>query len=193
MKQYISMFVFVLILGIVASGILIGMDYLTADLIESNREVELRKTVLEAFEVSYRMPTINETFESEIEVREIDGLNYYIAASGDIGFTYEGSGVWGPIKGFLALNQDLETLRFVSVLQQEETPGLGGVVAERAFLEQFVGIKIVPQIEINQDSGENKPNEVDAITGATRTSKAFETILNTEYQRYIDVWQAKGN
>lgn len=193
MKKYISMFVFVLILGIVASGILMGMDYLTADLIESNREVDLRKTVLEAFDVNYRMATINETFESEIEVREIDGLNYYISENGDIGFTYEGSGVWGPIKGFLALNQDLETLRFVSVLQQEETPGLGGVVAERAFLEQFVGIKIVPQIEINQDSGENKPNEVDAITGATRTSKAFETILNTEYQRYIDVWQAKGN
>ncbi len=49
MKKYISMLLFVLILGIVASGILIGMDILTADRIEANEEIDLRLTVLNVF------------------------------------------------------------------------------------------------------------------------------------------------
>ena len=71
-------------------------------------------------------------------------------------------------------------------MQQEETPGLGGVVADLKYLAKYVGIMIVPQIEVNiPDSAANKPNEVDSITGATRTSKAFEQILNDNYAERV--------
>ena len=168
-----------------------GMDLLTAGRIEANKELDLRRTVLEAFDIPYKMSTINETYEKEITIENIEGLSYYVSPSKEIGFTYEGSGVWGPIKGFIAVDEAIETLRYVAVLQQEETPGLGGVVAEAPFLAQFVGVKLVPQLEINQGADPNKENEVEAITGATRTSKAFEAILNSEIDRYRLAWQQR--
>ncbi|WP_141722875.1 FMN-binding protein [Cellulosilyticum sp. I15G10I2] len=185
------MILFVFILGTVASGVLMGMELLTAQRIEANQEVELRRTVLEAFDIPYKMTTINEVYEKEITIKSIEGLSYYVSPSDEIGFTYEGSGVWGPIKGFVAVDAAIETLRYVAVLQQEETPGLGGVVAEAPFLEQFVGVKVVPSLEINQSADPSKENEVEAITGATRTSKAFETILNSEIGRYRLTWQQR--
>ncbi len=191
MKKYLSMLLFIFVLGCVASAVLIGMDILTSERIESNKEVELRKTVLDAFDIPYKMASINETYEKEIVIKMIGDLNFYLSPSQEIGFTYEGSGVWGPIKGFVAVDEEIETLRYVAVLQQEETPGLGGVVAEAPFLAQFVGVKIMPALEINQDSGPNKENEVDAITGATRTSKAFESILNSEIERYRLIWEQR--
>jgi Na+-transporting NADH:ubiquinone oxidoreductase subunit C len=188
MKKYISMFLFVLILGIVASSILIGMDTLTADRIEANEEIDLRLTVLNVFEIPYDMSQVNEVYESEISIETIDGMDFYMAPSGEVGFHIEGSGVWGPIIGFMALDEEFETIKNVAILQQEETPGLGGVVAEEAYLAQFEGVKVIPNIEINQDSGPNKENEVDAITGATRTSKAFEEIINNAVNRYSSAW-----
>ncbi len=189
MKKYISMFLFVLILGIVASGILIGMDTLTADRIEANEEIDLRLTVLNVFEIPYDMSSINEIYESEISIEAIDGLDFYLAPSGEVGFHIEGSGVWGPIIGFMALDDEFETIKNVAILQQEETPGLGGVVAEEEYLAQFEEVKVIPSLEINQDASPNKENEVDAITGATRTSKAFEEIINDAINRYRSAWE----
>jgi Na+-transporting NADH:ubiquinone oxidoreductase subunit C len=189
MKKYISMLLFVLILGIVASGILIGMDILTADRIEANEEIDLRLTVLNVFEIPYDMSSINEIYESEISIETIDGLDFYLAPSGEVGFHIEGSGVWGPIIGFMAIDDEFETIKNVAILQQEETPGLGGVVAEEEYLAQFEEVKVIPRLEINQDASPNKENEVDAITGATRTSKAFEEIINNAINRYRSAWE----
>lgn len=189
MKKYISMLLFVLILGIVASGILIGMDTLTADRIEANEEIDLRLTVLNVFEIPYDMSSINEIYESEISIETIDGLDFYLAPSGEVGFHIEGSGVWGPIIGFMAIDDEFETIKNVAILQQEETPGLGGVVAEEEYLAQFEEVKVIPRLEINQDASPNKENEVDAITGATRTSKAFEEIINNAINRYRSAWE----
>jgi Na+-transporting NADH:ubiquinone oxidoreductase subunit C len=189
MKKYISMLLFVLILGIVASGILIGMDILTADRIEANEEIDLRLTVLNVFEIPYDMSSINEIYESEISIETIDGLDFYLAPSGEVGFHIEGSGVWGPIIGFMAIDDEFETIKNVAILQQEETPGLGGVVAEEEYLAQFEEVKVIPRLEINQDASPNKENEVDAITGAARTSKAFEEIINNAINRYRSAWE----
>ena len=53
---------------------------------------------------------------------------------------------------------------------------------------------MVPELKINQpDSAVNKPNEVDTITGATRTSKAFESMLNVSYTAAAAAWAKGGN
>lgn len=193
MKKYIVMIGFVLILGLGASAILIGMDFLTEDLIEANQAVDFRRTVLDTFEIEYESSQINEVFESQIRVEMMNDLAFYIAETGEVGFSIEGGGVWGPIIGFLVLEKDFETIKNVAVLQQQETPGLGGVVAEESYRETFVGVKVVPMLEINKDPGPNKDNEVDTITGATRTSKAFELIINNAVEIYSEAWEGEAS
>ena len=52
-------------------------------------------------------------------------------------FEFEGRGLWGPIKGLVALGPDLKTLESITIIAQEETPGLGGRISETKFLDQF--------------------------------------------------------
>jgi Na+-transporting NADH:ubiquinone oxidoreductase subunit C len=94
----------------------------------------------------------------------------------------------------VTLAPDKETIVNIRVLEQQETPGLGGIVATEAYLSTFKGIKFSPNIEINKpDSAPNKPNEVDSITGATRTSKAFEGMLNDSYSERLAALAKVGN
>jgi Na+-transporting NADH:ubiquinone oxidoreductase subunit C len=48
---------------------------------------------------------------------------------------------------------------------------------------------MIPTLLIDKDTAPNEDNEVDAITGATRTSKAFELILNNAYATHVAVWE----
>ena len=189
MNQNIKMILFVVILGTLTSALLLGMDYLTRDRIQANQEAELKSTILDAYDVSYTLANIHDVFEDAVQVILTDGFTFYVdTTSGAVSYLFEGGGVWGPIKGIITLESDFETIRSITILEQEETPGLGGVVAEKEYLARFEGIKMVPNILIANDSSTNADNEVDAITGATRTSKAFELILNTAYTEHLNAW-----
>ena len=191
MNQNIKMLLFVIILGSLTSALLLGMDYLTRDRILANQEAELKSTLLNAYDVSYSLANIHDIFDEAVEVITTDGFTFYVDnESGAVSYLFEGGGVWGPIKGIITLESDFETIRSITILEQEETPGLGGVVAEKEYLQRFEGIKMVPNILIENDSSENANNEVDAITGATRTSKAFELILNTAYTEHLNAWES---
>jgi Na+-transporting NADH:ubiquinone oxidoreductase subunit C len=103
-------------------------------------------------------------------------------------FRFRGVGFWGPVEGILAVSPDLSrTVGFV-VLEQSETPGLGGRIAEPVFTEQFRrGITVSPNpgggpyVRLGSPGGPNADGrQVDAITGATQTSMAVERVLNTQ-------------
>jgi Na+-transporting NADH:ubiquinone oxidoreductase subunit C len=133
-------------------------------------------------------------FDENIEIKEVGDFTFYVEKnSGRVSYQFSGGGVWGPIIGIITLESDKETIRQIRIMQQEETPGLGGVVADLKYLAKYVGIMIVPKIEVNiPDSATNKPNEVDSITGATRTSKAFEQILNDSYAERLNALEQLG-
>jgi Na+-transporting NADH:ubiquinone oxidoreductase subunit C len=101
---------------------------------------------------------------------------------------FAGQGLWGPIKGFLALKPDLKTIHGVTFHEQEETPGLGGEIGADWFRDQFKGKSIEDAqgkrgIRIRRGGGATGPNEVDAITGATMTSERVEEMLNAAVAR----------
>jgi len=184
---------FVLIMAVLTSGILVGVEALTAERIQNNQDAKIKIAILEANGISYTLATINETFDQEIDVVEVDEWTFYVNPdNGSVSFALSGGGVWGPIEGILTLESDFETIVKVSILQQEETPGLGGVIAESQYLETFVGKVMVPEFMINKDPGANLPNEIDSIVGATNTSKRFEEIINTDYAAAKLAWLSQN-
>lgn len=192
MKQNLKILLFVLILGSITSILLLGADYLTKDLIEENKAADLKSAILDANDIAYSFSNIHDVFTEKIDTIEIDTFTFYVdKTSGSVSYLFDGGGVWGPIIGIITLESDFETILSVKILQQEETPGLGGVIAEPGYLSTFVGIKMIPQIEINKDTSSNAENEIDAITGATRTSKAVELILNNAYTEHKTAWESQ--
>ncbi len=194
MNRILKIMGFVVAMGVITSTLLIGMDVLTSERITRNEEALLQSKILDAFEIEYNTSNIYDTFTENVEKVEltIDGVNvpvYRNPDTGSISFEIEGGGVWGPIIGVLTLNEDLRTIENVGILAQQETPGLGGRIVELPYLAKYEGVVFDPIVEVLKE-GASAPNQVDAITGATSTSSAFQTILNDSYEQVIPAYQA---
>jgi electron transport complex protein RnfG len=76
------------------------------------------------------------------------------------------------------------TIQSISVIQQNETPGLGTKMKEPKFKDQFNGKRPDEfKLKVKKDGG-----QVDAITAATISSRAFCEAVERAYQTY----QKKG-
>jgi len=196
MKEKISMIVFVLILGGVLTAALVAVDHYTEPRITKNKASKRKIRVLSALDISLGIPhtvdNVEDKFpenveEREVEEKEIGKKIFYVSKAGDIAFEITGKGLWGNITCVMAVAApDYETLKGIAIIHQEETPGLGARIAEKAFLDTFRGKKLLPQLTILPASKKAEgDNEVDGITGATFTGKAFEEILNSEAKKYL--------
>jgi Na+-transporting NADH:ubiquinone oxidoreductase subunit C len=97
-----------------------------------------------------------------------------------------GYGLWGTLFGYLALEGDLETVAGLGFYTHQETPGLGGEVDNPNWKAQWEGVRIFdetgsPAIRlVKSRSAPTSPqadHEVDAISGATLTTKGVENLI----------------
>lgn len=185
MKERIKMAVFVLILGSILTTALVAVDDYTAPIIEEIMIIKTRMSVLEALDIPYTEDEVNEIFSRYVRTEEKEEKEFYVSNTGEIAFEFSGSALWGPIHGVIALLSDLETIQGIIIIHQEETPGLGGRIADKDFLELFKEKKIVPELKILSPGKASAENEVDGITGATLSCNAFAEILNSQLGKYI--------
>ena len=111
-----------------------------------------------------------------------DGSVKYIIA-------VRGQGLWGPIWGYIAMNEDKETIYGAMFDHEGETPGLGAEIAKAPFQEQFKGKKIFKgsNVDFTVAKGGATPGDkyaVDAISGGTLTSKGVEAMLLENFNAY---------
>ncbi|MCC8019310.1 MAG: NADH:ubiquinone reductase (Na(+)-transporting) subunit C [Rikenellaceae bacterium] len=113
-----------------------------------------------------------------------------------------GAGLWGPIWGYLALEDDWTTVYGAVFDHKSETPGLGAEIATPPFQNMFKGKSIfdgdrLVGITVLKGAGASasNPNAVDAISGGTITSRGVENMIKdnlSDYAEYI-VRQATGH
>ena len=99
-------------------------------------------------------------------------------------------GLWGGISGYVAVDDDLNTIYGVYFNHESETAGLGSEIKDsQEWQEKFVGKKIYSEtgdLAIGVvKSVENKNSEVDCITGATLTSNGVNSMLRDGLDGYI--------
>lgn len=169
---------FILILGSVSTSLLVGIKDYTLPKIERYHELRLKSTILEAADIGYEKGGLEDTFTGSIREIEKNGFTYYLSPRNLYIFIFEGRGLWGMITGAISLNPDLETIENLRIVSQEETPGLGGRISEEVFLNQFKKKRVAPQLLLALRQKATKVNEVDAITGASMTSKALIDMIN---------------
>ncbi len=188
MNDNLRIILFVVILGIILSAIIFAVNLFTAPLIAKNDELKMKRTVLEAQGVPYAAAEAEEVFSRSVDVVERGGKTYYVSKDKDVAFEFTGTGLWGPISGIISLASDLRTIKRIVIIHQEETAGLGGRLAERSYLSNFDKKEFLPTIEIVNRRKAEKSNEVDGITGATLTSKAFEKIINAQVTEHVTAY-----
>jgi electron transport complex protein RnfG len=104
----------------------------------------------------------------------------YAADGGLVGWAVPaaGAGFQDTIKLIFGLDPAGERALGMTVLESRETPGLGDkIYKDPKFVAEFRGLAVEPAIKLIKGHGE-AANEVDAITGATISSKAVVRIVN---------------
>ena len=118
-------------------------------------------------------------------IAQVNGKKYYI-------IPLYGKGLWGPIWGFISLEEDMNTVYGVSFGHKSETPGLGAKIVTEEFRNQFKGKKIFDEngnftsILVEKNLKQLNEHQVDAISGATATSKGVENMLESVLSHYIN-------
>lgn len=118
------------------------------------------------------------------------------AKNGCVVIPMTGNGLWGPIWGYVALEQDKNTVKGVVMDHQGETPGLGAEIAGDAHQAQYVGKQIFVDGNLTGiivKKGGATPgsvNEVDAITGGTKTCDGVTAMFQNSLANYVGYLQA---
>lgn len=103
-----------------------------------------------------------------------------------------GKGLWGPIWGYVALEEDLNTISGAVFDHKGETPGLGSDINTDWFQEPFSGKTLFNEagefVSVQVMKGGAEPgsmHQVDAISGGTITSKALEEMMKDCLAGYV--------
>lgn len=163
------------------AGLLLGFaNSLTKEAILENSKIskEDLKVVLPVAD-SIRDMTIE--IEEESTVKEV-----YEAVNGEelVGYVLKVSskGFHGAIDFVVAISND-DKISGIKVLSHSETPGLGAKIEEEKFTSRFTSKNTSEYLEAVKTTP-SKENEVEAISGATTSSKASVNAVNDAISFY---------
>lgn len=135
------------------------------------------------FQTSYSSEFKNGNYH--VFVAEIEGKVKYV-------IPMNGQGLWGAIWGYVALNEDRNTIYGVYFSHASETPGLGAEIKEnKSFQQSFQGKKVTDegQVAINlvkfNTADKSSSYEVDGVSGATMTSNGVNKMMNDVLTAYL--------
>jgi Na+-translocating ferredoxin:NAD+ oxidoreductase subunit G len=179
-----NMIIALVVISLVASLALGGIYTVTKEpiaLAAKAKQVNAIKEVLPEFDSLFSYKTMPATGKDSVTIHlGFKGDNLIgtaIASYSDLGYTAT------QIQLMVGILPD-QTIKNISVVQQNETPGLGTKMKEPKFKDQFNNINPAEfKLKVKKDGG-----DVDAITAATISSRAFCDAV----ERASQVYQTKG-
>jgi len=207
---------FAAILSVVCCLLITGASTGLKSFQQANRTLDRQKNILRAagivtLDAKPSREKIQSLFLEKIHEVEVDatgdfmeagqgkGLSLYLYKDGQTLKAYvipvESRGLWGKIKGYMALKADGQTVAGFTVYSHSETPGLGGEIEKAWFQKNFIGKKIFNaanefvSVSIAKGGVEALPqasrdNYVDGISGATLTGKYLTQGLKKNLEQY---------
>ena len=163
---------------VIDSKIISGKD-LSADAFDVDIKKEFRDKNISLSDRNY-----------PLYVCDKDGEKFYI-------IPVVGTGLWGPIWGFVALESDFKTIYGATFDHKSETPGLGAEIKYASYSDQYTGETISdstgsfqPIIVVKDGSGYGLNSKVDGITGGTITSKGVEEMTTRTLEVYANYFKS---
>jgi H+/Na+-translocating ferredoxin:NAD+ oxidoreductase subunit G len=186
------------IAGFFSGIILVGAYIFTLPMIQANKARALEAAIYKVLPGSKSYETLVlkdgalELFKKD-EASKKDAPPNSIFAGYDstgalvgIAVPAEEPGFQDIIAGIYGYNPSAKTIVGFEVLDSKETPGLGDkIIKDMAFKTNFEALSVEPEIVTVKNGEKKNPNEVEAITGATISSKAVVRLL----QKSIGEWK----
>lgn len=123
-------------------------------------------------------------------VCKIDGETKYVVP-------VYGMGLWGALWGYISINKDGNTVYGSYFSHQSETAGLGALITEKKFQDQFKNKVIFDNSKVllsvvkagKKVNGLPNNSRCDAVTGATLTSDGVDEMLKTSLKKYTNIFK----
>ena len=144
-----------------------------------------------AFEIELNKELKKAPLEQRFPIYEanVEGNKYYIVP-------LRGAGLWNAIWGYIALEEDKNTIKGAVFDHAGETAGLGAEITQDWFQNRFLGEKVFDikgnLVGINVSKTNNDPkdldkddHEVDAISGATITGDGVTNMIIERLTHYL--------
>lgn len=152
-------------------------------------------------ELDKESATVFSTSELKVQNRAVKKgeevtLPVYVFSNGVTVFPIYGAGLWGPVWGYISFDESLEKIVGAYFDHESETPGLGGKIKDDPSFRASLAGKSVdfddvkPFHIIKGGAPEGKANAIDAITGATMTSKGLGEAVNVWLEAYKPYFEA---
>jgi electron transport complex protein RnfG len=179
MNKIVRMIVVLTVIGLVSGGVLAVVYQWSLPRIEENQVREMDAAVFEVLPAtkSYKKMVKGGLIYFECFDNKKRLLGYAILC--------HGNGYQGEIRLMVGVKADLSKFTGMVILEQVETPGLGAKIAEAKFQKQFKDLAAKPPIEYVKGRAPVKPNQIQAITGATISSKAVVDIINKTVKEWL--------
>jgi len=130
--------------------------------------------------------------EDPAGIRRLENYSLvYLVRQGDdvaqVVLPVRGKGLWSTMYAYVAVENDLTTIKGISFYEHGETPGLGGEVENPRWQAGWQNKKLYsPEgsmaLDIVKSSAESSPEEqpymVDGLSGATLTSQGVEDLVH---------------
>lgn len=149
-----------------------------------------------AFEIDLAREIKREPAEQNfpLYIAEVDGEKFYI-------IPLRGAGLWNAIFGYIALKDDVNTVKGVVFDHLGETPGLGAEITQVWFQERYADEKIFDGsgnlVGIAAPKGapstSKDDNRVDSISGATITVDGVSDMISERLQHYLPYFESQTN
>lgn len=205
MKKRFFSVLYMFLITLFFTSVVSAVKLFNEEKIETNQRVKLQRIILQVLGMpgdkgASDMDLVR-TFETRVKRVEVKEKDLYVGYEKDgktirgYAFPVGGPGFWGPIYGMVAIDPRASKILGIAFYRHSETPGLGARMTEDWFTKQFVGLPLYPvegdkKLFYLRTTGPKKgPHELDAITGATGTSRGIEAFLNEELDRFLkELW-----
>ena len=172
-------------------------EYITAEL-SLTAEGTIDQKV-SAFEINLNNELKKPVSEQRFPLYEanVEGKKFFIVP-------LRGAGLWNAIWGYIALQEDKNTIQGAVFDHIGETAGLGAEITQQWFQDRFIDEKVFDAqgnlVGINVSKTNNDPNdldkddhEVDAISGATITGDGVTAMIYERLTHYLPYFKAEAN
>ena len=178
-------FIYSAVLVVVAALILTVVAVSLKPLQTKTQQAETKQMILKTIGVEATRENADKLYAEHITENELCDKGYiYYSYKGGVIIPLHGTGLWGPIWGYMALDGNGTVVGAVFD-HKGETPGLGGEIASDKFAQRFIGKKFSGQpIVLRKNADKGNPYEVDAISGGTMTSNGVTAMMEDAFERY---------
>jgi electron transport complex protein RnfG len=189
------------IAGLISGIAIIGIYESTLPTITANKARELREAVFKVLPGVSQMQALVVRDGQLVAVTTPDKdepvvYGGYDDAAAFVGYAIPaaGPGFQDTIAILYGYNPVERLVVGMEVLESRETPGLGDKIYKDAeFVGSFSALSTEPVIVAVKKGTSSSPNEIDAITGATISSKAVVRIINEAHAMWVTQLPAPGS